>query len=738
MTRYLALALFTLLINSAPENVARAASGKYVGSARCEACHQPAYESWKQSHHYQAMLPATADNVLGDFSGQTVRYNNMDSRFYRENEKYFVRTDNARGEPENFEVAYTFGFHPLQQYLVRFDDGRYQALPFAWDSRSKDQGGQRWFHLYPDNPVGHEDIVHWTGSFQNWNSRCAVCHSTGFEKNYSSASNTYQTAWQEVNVACEACHGPASGHLEWAGGDQQGTDRGFPFSLQDRGAFGPATAEQTRTLSRIDGKRPQTQVETCAACHARRSELSAFEPGKPFSDQFRLSLVEPGLYFPDGQIRDEVYVYGSFLQSKMHRAGVVCSNCHDPHSNEVMATDNSLCTQCHQREVFDQPEHHRHKESSEGASCVNCHMPVATYMVVDDRHDHSFRVPEPGLTLTLGTPNTCNQCHDDRDARWAIDAMETWGISQAPGAGHAPVLSAAWSGQVSALPDLIRLASRSAEPPILRASETLATQDYPSRETLALVQQQLADESPLVRAAAVQSMDWVPMAQRYAMLRDLVTDPFKSVRMAVARQMAGFPADQLPGNSATELHTLFREYLGSLQFNADMPEEQLNIALFYSATGNPTEAEKSYRTALELAPSFTPAMLNLADLYRANGMDQAAEPLLRKAIAQEPESAPPRHALGLLLIRQGKLEESLPYLRAAAQSESSDHRFVYVYGVALWESGQRDPAIATLESALDRFPGNRELVSALGSYYQQLGEEEKLRALAEKYGQPQR
>jgi predicted CXXCH cytochrome family protein len=737
LTRFLYLTLAALVVNAVAVIDAQAAAESFVGSAKCQTCHESEYESWKGSHHYQAMLPATPENVLGDFSGQTIRYNTSDHRFYRENGKYLVRTDNARGELENFEIAFTFGFHPLQQYLVRFDDGRYQALPFAWDSRGKEDGGQRWFHLYPDNPVGHEDIVHWTGSFQNWNSRCAVCHSTGLEKNYSSSSHTYKTAWQEVNVACEACHGPASGHLAWTRGDQAEADHGFPFSLQDRGAFGPKEGEAGPTLVRADGKRPRTQVETCAACHARRSELSAFEPGKPFADQFRLSLVEPGLYFEDGQIRDEVYVYGSFLQSKMHQAGVVCSNCHDPHSNEVLATDNSLCTQCHQSEVFDQPAHHRHRENSPGASCVNCHMPVETYMVVDDRHDHSFRVPEPGLSLKLGTPNTCNQCHADRDAQWALDALKSWGVPGALRAEHAPALGAAWSGQIAALPELLRLASSTTGPAILRASETLATQNFPARETLAFLQQQLTSEDWLIRGAAVQSMDWVPLAQRYAMLRDLVTDPRKSVRMAVARQLAPFPADQLPGSSASELQALFREYLASLKFNADMPEELMNIGLFYGATGNPTEAEKAYRTALKLAPSFTPAMMNLADLYRANGMDQQAEPLLRKAIAMEPGSAPPQHALGLLLIRQGKLPESLPYLRSAANSGSSDYRFVYVYGVALWESGQRESAVETLETALNRFPGNRELVSALGSYYQQLGDNEKLRNLAEQYPQPQ-
>jgi predicted CXXCH cytochrome family protein len=706
---------------------------KYVGSGQCESCHAQAYESWKGSHHYQAMLPASGENVLGNFSDQVFKYGDITSRFYRKDGKYLVETDNEKGKLQEFEIAYTFGFYPLQQYLVPFDDGRYQALNIVWDSRTKSEGGQRWVHLYPEDPVTHDDAVHWTGSFQNWNSRCAVCHSTNLEKNYSSASNSYKTSWEEINVACEACHGPASSHMEWAGGDQQADDKGFTFSLNDRGAFGPVDGAATRTFSRLDGKRPTVQVETCAACHSRRSELADYHAGKPFNDQYSLTPISPGMYFPDGQINDEVYVYGSFLQSKMHQAGVVCSNCHDPHSNAVRAESNQLCTQCHVNTVYDRPQHHRHQQGGQGASCVNCHMPVKTYMVVDDRHDHSFRIPDPRLTLELGVPNTCNQCHDDQTALWALNALESWGASTGIRAGHARVLSAAWSGQGAALPALLALANQPDSPSILRSSAMLSAQNFSSQETLATIQQLLSSDDSLLRASAVQSMDWVPVAQRYAMLRDLITDDSKSVRMAVARQLSAFPADQLSGSSATKLKTLFQEYLDSMKRNADMPEEQMNLGMFYNTTGDPLAAEKAYRTALKLSPMYVPAMLNLADLYRAGGMDQQAEPLLRTAIALAPDEAHTHHALGLLLIRQGKLAQALPYLQTAAREGPSYVRNSYVYAVALWETGDKTQAVAVLESALGRHPGNRELVSALASYYQQLGEEEKLRLLMQQY-----
>ncbi|MBT8049245.1 MAG: tetratricopeptide repeat protein [Xanthomonadales bacterium] len=722
--------LSLLLIACMP---ASALAQSFVGSKQCEACHEQAYASWTESHHYQAMLPATPENVAGNFSDQTFEYGGVTSRFYRKGGKYFVETDNRLGELQEFEIAYTFGFYPLQQYLVPFEDGRLQALSIVWDSRPQSQGGQRWIHLYPGEPVTHEDAVHWTGSLQNWNSRCAVCHSTGLEKNYSGTTDRYNTSWEEVNVACEACHGPASGHVDWTTGDQQEAGRGFSFSLADSGAFAPVGDHSSGTMRRVDGKQPTVQVETCAACHSRRSEIAHYQAGQPFNDQYRLTLVEPGMYFPDGQINDEVYVYGSFIQSKMHQAGVVCTNCHDPHSNRLLANDNSLCAQCHSASVFDRPEHHHHAADNAGSACVNCHMPAKTYMVVDDRRDHSFRIPEPRLTLALGVPNSCNQCHQDQDAQWAADALASWGVSRDVRAGHAAILNAAWSGQPGALPGLLALANQPAQPAMLRASAILAAQNYPSQEALAGIQQLLLTEDPLLKASAVRAMDWVPEAQRYAMLRDLISDKSRAVRLAVARQLSGIPADQLPPASAAELKTLWQEYLESLQLNADMPEDQMNLGLFFSSTGDMVAAEKAYRRALQLAPAYVPAMLNLADLYRANGLDPQAEPLLLRAIKMAPGQASVQHAMGLLRIRQGDMAKALPHLEIAARDVPINARYNYVYSVALWEAGKRGQAVTNLESVLQTYPGDRDLVSALASYYQQLGEVEKLRLLQERY-----
>jgi tetratricopeptide (TPR) repeat protein len=347
-------------------------------------------------------------------------------------------------------------------------------------------------------------------------------------------------------------------------------------------------------------------------------------------------------------------------------------------------------------------------------------MPARTYMVVDDRRDHSFRVPEPRLTAELGIPNACTGCHQDRDAAWAQEALAAWGVGKQSRAGHAPLLAAAWSGRQEALPGLLSLAADPARPAILRASAALALGAFPAGETLQGLAQLLGSDDALVRATAARVLEWLPAQQRYALLQALVDDPSKSVRLAAARLLADVAPDALSPAEAQALTALRREYLASMQFNADMPEGQMNLGVYFAASGDPVAAEQAYRRAMALSPSFVPALLNLADLYRASGLDAKARPLLQQALALAPVQAAPQHAMGLLLVRQGELDAALGHLQQAAALEPQNVRYVYVYGVGLWESGRREEAIATLEAALADHPGNRDLQSALASYYQEL------------------
>jgi hypothetical protein len=297
----------------------------FVGSETCAGCHRAEADLWRSSQHNLAMQHATAKSVLGDFNDATFDYFGVHSRFFRKGGKFFVETDGPDGKLAAFEVKYTFGVDPLQQYLVEFPDGRLQALSLAWDSRPTDKGGRRWFHLYPKEGIKHDDVLHWTKLNQNWNFMCAQCHSTGLKKNYDAAADRFATTFAEISVGCEACHGQGSRHARWA------RDRHdwWPFGSSDDPAMGLAERFTERrdvtwsldatTGNAIRSSAPRAlraEVETCGLCHARRGEFSEnWVPGQWLSDTHTVSPLARGLYHADGQMVDEVYNYGSFKQS---------------------------------------------------------------------------------------------------------------------------------------------------------------------------------------------------------------------------------------------------------------------------------------------------------------------------------------------------------------------------------------------------------------------------------------
>ena len=397
-----------------------AIAATYVADAQCGDCHAKAAEAWRGSHHQRAMEIATAQTVLGDFANAKLTHRGATTAFTQRDGKYYITMEGRDGKPAEFEVKYTFGVAPLQQYLVAFPGGRLQAPTVAWDTEKK-----RWFALYPNDRHAPDDPLHSTGRYQNWNLMCSECHSTDLRRNYDAKADTYDTKWAEVNVGCQACHGPGSAHVAWAkaaaGKDAKGLD--------------------ARTLGLVvdfRGNDSRYQVEACAPCHSRRQRLTDGElPGKPFLDNYHPALLREGLYYADGQQQDEVYVWGSFLQSRMYAQGVRCTDCHDPHGLGLKAKGNALCAQCHQpagnarfptlaKKDYDTEAHHHHPPGSPGASCANCHMPAKNYMVIDARPDHSFRVPRPDLTVKIGTPNACNGCHDRKTPQWAADAVAQW------------------------------------------------------------------------------------------------------------------------------------------------------------------------------------------------------------------------------------------------------------------------------------------------------------------------
>nr|WP_294514539.1 tetratricopeptide repeat protein [uncultured Rhodopila sp.] len=703
-----------VMLALAPARADEAAS--YTGSAACTGCHKAEAALWKTSHHALAMQPATPATVRGDFADTTFVHGGVTTTFHRSGDSFRVRTEGPDGKPQDYAVAYTFGVDPLQQYLIAFPGGRLQALGIAWDSRPKEQGGQRWFHLYPDNPPPPGDPVHWTGRDQTWNYQCAACHSTNLQKGYDLATDSYRTSWTDVDVSCEACHGPGSRHVARAahkpaaGDGRLGLTNWLRPAGNGRWEMDPQTG-----IARRSEKLVSTEIDTCAACHARRSVIAQTPPpGGPFLDSFLPALLEPGMYHADGQIDGEVFEYGSFLQSRMYQAGVTCSNCHEPHSAKLRAEGNGLCAQCHLPAKFDVPEHTHHQAGGTGAQCVNCHMPSKTYMVVHGRRDHSFRVPRPDLSAALDTPNTCTQCHKDRSADWAAKSIAGWfpnGRQTRPQYGTA--LQVGRSGGADAERQLDALILDTDQPPIARASALPLLPRYASSASGPAIAAAVADPDPLVRAAAARALGPAAPAVIVRSTLPLLRDPIRAVRTEAARALSGVDPQAIPADQRAALAAAEDELVTAELVNADRPETHLNLGLLDTRRAQPDGAEAEYNAALRLDPHFVPAMMNLADLDRMRGRDAQGEALLRKALAIEPNNADVTHSLGLVLIRQHNYADAMPLLRKAAELAPDNARYGYVYAIALNSTGSPQQARTLLERLHQQHPADPDVLVAL-------------------------
>ena len=699
------------------------------------------------------MAVANEQSVLGNFNGAKFIYAGTTSTFFKRDGKFFVSTDGPGGQLADYEIKYTFGVDPLQQYLIAFTDGRLQALSIAWDARPKQAGGQRWFHLYSNEHVTHEDELHWTRPSQNWNFMCADCHSTNLRKNYDSTTNTFKTSWSEISVGCEACHGPGSNHVAWAKSSSSSKiplnppfskgeeayrsdgDEGLTARLDERRGITWTQNSATGNSTRSQPRTSEREIEVCAQCHSRRGQIAeGYEAGRPLLDYYRPALLSSPLYYVDGQQRGEVYNWGSFLQSKMHANGVTCSDCHNPHSGKLRAEGNALCATCHLPSKYDTAAHHHHRPQSAGGACVACHMPATIYMVIDPRRDHSLRVPRPDLSVKFGTPNACNGCHTNRDARWAAAQVNQW-------YGHDPQgyqrfaagFFAAADDSFDAQEQLRAIAGDQTQPAIARATALAETNGPVSRATLDALAEKLRDPNSLVRFGALQSLAQVPLNDRLSLVVPLLSDPVRAVRIEATSLLAGVPAGQFSAEQRAAFERASGEYVDSQRYNADRAEARSNLGIFYASGGDVPKGEEELKAAIRLDPFFIPAYVNLADLYRARGRDAEGESILQDGLKVAPKNAMLHHALGLVFVRMKRMDQALRELERATGLEPGNARFAYVYGVALHSTGKVEAAMARLEKALLAHPNDRDILQALASFNEARGDAAAAKKYAERY-----
>lgn len=732
----------------------------YVGRNKCIECHRDQAEKFAGSHHDLAMDLASEATVLGDFSDVEFTHHDVTSRLYRKDGKYMIHTEGPTGEMEDFQVKYVFGVDPIQQYMVEFPSpvplqpgevGRVQVLRISWDVH-----GEKWFYLPPPDvaeKLDPSDDLHWTGVAQRWNNMCAECHSTNLQKKFNVKTASYHTTFSEIDVSCEACHGPGSLHVDLAEGHSLFWDR-----------------KQGYGLAKLKSEDANTEIETCAQCHSRRRKVHPdFRPGESFFDHYATELASPITYFCDGQIMDEVYVQGSFLQSKMYHKGIRCTDCHDPHTARTKQPGNQLCTSCHAHPAgkYDGPAHHQHKVGTAGAKCVECHMPETTYMELDPRRDHSIRVPRPDLSLQLGTPNACTRCHFDekklaepqregkkqyidyvraaqddplvaaeleRVNHFAWDAVQKWyPDSKIYGTEHwGSYLRKAWDGQADSTDDLLKIIRRKSYPAFVRATalSQLANFGEPAKNARS-AEKHLDDPHPLVRMAAASVFE--PLMPRLGMTEEfnpqtlsaiaddlrprvdplipLLEDSSRMVRAEAARVLAAIDhrvADIVLESDERDLVSQGLEELRvGVMENRDRAGAHAMMGNIYANLGWYKKAEEAYETAIRVEPSVTGPRTNLAELmdYHAAKLDRRARQLAQQRQMEAVEDLAGDIARYRIRAEDYRADE-LPNIARDARLAPDNAAIIYRYATSLYVNGQLEEAEKQLDRTLELEPRN--------------------------------
>ncbi|MEK1852062.1 MAG: tetratricopeptide repeat protein [Phyllobacterium sp.] len=659
----------------------------FVDETKCASCHADQAAAFAKSHHAKAMALADDETVRADFNNTRFEHDGIVSTFFRRDGRFFVRTEGSDGRSSEFEVRYTFAYEPLQQYLVDLGGGRLQALDVAWDTER-----QQWFWLGEGKPARPGSTFHWTGPFYRWNRTCIDCHSTDPQTNFQPETNEYRSSYVATSIGCQSCHGAGAKHVAWA-------------EAKCKDATAPAGPNMG--LSKVD-------ASACFGCHSRRTKLlNSFQPGQSFLDHFSPALLRPDLYFPDGQILDEVFEYGSFQQSKMARAGVTCLDCHRPHEGALKAEDNALCTQCHtkippERFVkyhpggdFDTPAHTHHPMGSTGAQCANCHMPERTYMKVDRRRDHSLVIPRPDLSGTYGTPNACTTCHEDKTNAWAVENMERW---YGTAWRNRPTIAHAFAGVAQNDPGSIEalrsLFADREQAGIVKGSAIAAMSRVGGEAAVADVKAAAGNSDPLVRLGAAEAAGNLPPERRLDAIGKLLGDETRAVRVAAVIALGSTPSLDFLGNERRTFNAAVEDLRAYVQANADVAEAQNSYGSFLFDQQRLNEAEKVFRQAIALDPAFSGARINLAELYRATGQNEKSEHAYAEAIAISPDQADLRYGHALSLVRQKAMPHAIQELEEAVRLDPDNSRYRTTLAIALDSIGRTADAFAILGQAV--------------------------------------
>jgi predicted CXXCH cytochrome family protein len=685
--------------------------GDPVSNQQCISCHKQVEQAWQKSDHAKAMAIANKASVLADFNQRKVEHYGQKALFFIENNQYKV-TISYDDKADTYQVKYVFGYFPLQQYLVETEPGKLQVLPFAWDSRAKAQGGQRWYHNYSHEEIRPEDRLHWRQPLQNWNGMCADCHSDGLVRNYDIEKNSFTSQFDNINVGCLSCHGDMSAHAKKLAKRNIGAD--VTSSTHPTGRWLRAVGDK---IAHWEGeKRDNAFMDNCFSCHALRAPLTdGFKANIPFLDQFTPQFPSAPNYHADGQIKEEVYVYGSFLQSKMFAAGVNCLDCHDKHTMKVKVEGNGLCLQCHGAEVYNVKKHHQHQEKSEGSQCVNCHMPTNRYMGVDDRRDHSFKIPRPDVSQLFNTPNACTKCHENKSNQWASDTLKVWHGEPKGISSSKQLLMKINSGQSISLAQHLSIIADEKLDVISRATAIqLLSYTVSSVNADALVPY-LSHNEPLLRLSATSVANLLSPSQKITYVAPLLNDKYKAIRVSAARSLLSSDVSKIDKEL---FDNAFSALILANNISSWRGEGIVNNGLLAIDLNNLKDAEQSFKKAIEIEPYFDAAYINLAEVYRSQQKPFLVNSVLAKGIKNNPNSASLHYSYGLYFVRQQKMDKAISLFNKARELMPDNPQYAYTYVLALDGIEQSKQALETLKALIVTYQDKSQL-KELGLYLSQ-------------------
>ena len=686
-----------------------------ISNQVCTSCHQQPEHDWQRSDHAKSMAVADKNSVLADFGNVDVEHYGQKAHFFIKENRYQV-TISYDDKTDVYPIKFTFGHFPLQQYLVETEQGKLQVLPFTWDSREKNEGGQRWYHNYSHEEIRPEDRLHWRQPLQNWNGMCADCHSDGLERHYDAEQNSFSSQFDNINVGCLSCHGDMSEHVST---NKKATTN--QLAKDDVTSIKHLTGKWLRSIGEKTAhwqgdKRNNDFMDGCFACHSLRAPLTdGIQPKVAFLDQFTPQLLASPNYHVDGQIKEEVYVYGSFLQSKMFAEGVNCLDCHDKHTMKLKVEGNGLCLQCHGGEVYNVKEHHQHNEESAGAQCVNCHMPENRYMGVDDRRDHSFKIPRPDISQTLDTPNACTKCHDDKSNQWASENLIKWHGQPTPLPTSRKYLLALNSGQAITLAQHLSIIEDETIDIISRATAIqllIYTTPTLSPDTLAPY---LSHSESLFRLSASAVAMLLPATEKIKYLSPLLKDKYKAVRIAAARSLV---TSDISVVDQPLFDKAMKELIDANKVNIWRGEGIANQGVLEIEMNQLANAEESFKNAIKIEPYFETGYINLADIYRAQKKPFQVNSVLSKGIENNPKSAAMHYSYGLHFVRQKKLEKALVLFEKSMMLMPNNAQYAYTYILGLDGAGQSRQALTKLKVLIINYQDNAQL-KELGLYLSQ-------------------